>query len=126
MLDSFLVTFLVAVADATDAVASDPWLTGDQVRLLIIAIITAVGVGLLSSVRVIIEVVGFFRGDPPAWKLYATKKELQAVENRLSTEIRELKKDQDDHLAGIYREMKDFNKSQGRIEGWIEAQIKKT
>ena len=95
-------------------------ITPDQVQLLIYAIIAAVVVGGLGSVRALVEIIRFFRGDPPAEQRYASKAEIAALraehaalETRISTSLKDLKADQGE----IFRELRSIARILGKFEG---------
>lgn len=119
--------------------SADSWLaelpiSAEQVQLLLYAIIAAVVVGGLGSIKAVLDIVRFFRGDPPGDQKYASKTDLaalatetNAVERRLvdalsehkaavSADRRELR----ETMSEIFERVDSMNRSLGRIEGKLD------
>lgn len=111
-------------------------ITADQVQVLIYVIIAAVIVGGIGSIKGALDIVRFFRGDPPASQRYASKEdlaaamaEIQAVEERTAKSVAELRdvavrerKESRETLKEIFDRMDAMNRSLGRIEGTLSKQ----
>jgi hypothetical protein len=103
----------------------------DQVQLLIYAIIAAVVVGGLGSARALVEIIRFFKGDPPADQRFASKAEvanalaeIQSVERRLFASLTEWKTQSErdraelrESMREIFDEIRSFHRTVGRLEG---------
>lgn len=106
-------------------------ITSDQVQLLIWVILAAVVVGGIGSIKGVLDIIRFFRGDPPAAQRFASKEdlaaaleEIQAVEERTARSLGELKAvavreraESRETLREIFDRLEGMNRSLGRIEG---------
>lgn len=111
-------------------------ITPDQVQQLIYVIIAAVIVGGLGSIKAVLDIVRFFRSDPPASQVFASKGDLEAamdeisaVEARTAKALAELKDtavrertESRSTLKEIFDRMDAMNRSLGRIEGSLSKQ----
>lgn len=110
-------------------------ITPEQVQLLIWVILAAVVVGGIGSVKGVLDIIRFFRGDPPAAQRFASKEdlasaleEIQAVEERTAKSLADLKDgalreraESRATLKEIFDRMDAMNRSLGRIEGSLSA-----
>ena len=97
-------------------------ISADQVQLLIYAIIGAVIVGGLGSIKATLDIVRFFRGDPPSSERYASKADLADVHKKIGEAEARAAKDLHDlkeSTSEIFREIRTMSRSLGRIEGRV-------
>ncbi len=106
-------------------------ITSDQVQQLIVVLICAVIVGGLGSIKAVLDIGRFFKGDPPSDQRFASKAELAAthreiapVEMRITANLDEHKeaakterREFRENLKEIFDRMDAMNRSLGRIEG---------
>lgn len=106
-------------------------ITSDQVQALIVVIGAAVFVGGVGSLKAVLDIIRFFRGDPPASQRFASKEDvasamaaIQSVEERTAKSVAELKEvaireraESRTTLKEIFDRMDSMNRSLGRIEG---------
>lgn len=119
------------LASSLPAYLSEIPITSDQVQLLIWVILAAVVVGGIGSIKGVLDIIRFFRGDPPAAQRFASKEdlaaaleEIQAVEERTARSLGELKAvavreraESRETLKEIFDRLEGMNRSLGRIEG---------
>lgn len=108
-------------------------ITPDQVQQLIFVIGAAVVVGALGSIKAVLDIIRFFRSDPPASQVFASKEDLEkamaeitAVEARTAKSLADLKdtaarerSESRTTLKEIFDRMDAMNRSLGRIEGTL-------
>jgi hypothetical protein len=102
------------------AASSSAPISESQATYLIYGVIGVLFLGGISSLKAILDIVRFFRGDPPGDLRYASKadlaealKEIEAVEARTTKALEETSK----NLREIFGEMRSIHRSLGRIEG---------
>lgn len=102
-------------------------LSPEHVQWIVIGIIGMLIIGFFQVLTGVLNVVKYFRSDPPNHRLYATKEELQAAELRweqriafLQAQSNEIKLDLDKHLVGIYDELRSLNRAVGKVEGHFD------
>jgi len=106
-------------------------ITGEQVQILIYAIIAGIFVGGISCIKALLDIVRYFRGDPPSDQKFASKAdlaralaEIEAVEERSNIALAAYRSAVDRNteeitksLKEIFGELRTMGRSIGRIEG---------
>lgn len=124
------------LASSLPAYLSEIPITSDQVQQLIIVLGAAVVVGGLGSIKAVLDIIRFFRGDPPASQRYASKEdlaaalaEIQKVEARTANSMAKLEensvrehRESRETMNEIFDRMDAMNRSLGRIEGALAKQ----
>ena len=110
-------------------------ISSDQVQILIYVIGGAVVVGAIGSIKGVLDIIRFFRGDPPADRRFASKDELnelraevEAVEERAKiavaahrSEVERREEETAKALNDIFVEIRSMARSMGRIEGQLQG-----
>lgn len=116
-----------ALLSSTHFLAELP-VTASEVKALLWIIGAGVVVGGLNAVKVSLDIVRYFKGDPPGDQKYASKAELAAVEARAAHELNELKlavqrerSEFRETLKEIFDRVDGIGRSVGRIEGRLEG-----